>query len=132
VLTELAASALRRTTNEGTLIRATTLLFDDIVRELGKDWSRVLDYSSDQREEIVVGYFHRIQYEVTHTPRSGDLGRDLIARKNGFGAVKILGSVKRYAPGQPVPAAAVRELMGVLDLDKGASKAMLFTTSDFD
>jgi len=106
-------------------------MFDHIVRSLGIDWSRVLELTPEQWEEIVAGYFHKIGYEVTLTPRSGDLGRDVIARKHGFGAIKLLGSIKRYAFGNLVSAAEVRELMGVVGIDPSASKGMLITTSDF-
>jgi len=120
-----------RVTREGTLIKATTLLFDEIARELGNNWARVPDFTPTQWEAIVAGYFSKKGYEVTLTPRSGDFGLDLIARKHDFGAVKLLGSVKRYAFGRPVPAAEVRELMGALSMDPSASKGMLITTSDF-
>jgi restriction system protein len=114
-----------RVTEEGTLIRATTDLFDEIALHLGKDWSRVLDFSAEQWEEIIAGYFHKQQYEVVITPRSGDGDRDFIARKHGIGSIKMLGSMKRYGPGHRVPASAARDLLGVVSGDPKASKAVL-------
>jgi restriction system protein len=120
-----------RVTNEGVLIRATTQLFDEIARDLGNDWSRVLELTPEQWEHLVGGYLSKMGYEVVITSRSGDFGRDLIARKPDIGAFKLLGSVKRYARGRPVPASAARELMGVLSMDRSATKGLLVTTSDF-
>jgi restriction system protein len=70
-------------------------------------------------------------HEVTLTPRSGDLGRDVIAIKHGVGCMKVLGSVKAYAPGHIVPYDAVRSLMGVIASERDTSKGIITTTSDF-
>jgi restriction system protein len=64
------------------------------------------------------------------TPRSGDLGRDVIAIKKGIGCIRIIDQVKAYKPSHLVTANDVRALMGVLQGD-GASKGFLTTTSDF-
>jgi restriction system protein len=102
------------------------------VQALGRDWSRVPELTPEQWEQLVGGCFHKMGYSVTVTPRSGDHGVDLIARsKEGIGAVKLLGSVKRYKRDRRVPAKEVRELMGALEMDPSASKGLLITTSDF-
>ena len=67
---------------------------------------------------------------MTLTPRSGDLGRDVIAVKRGLGTVRVIDQVKAYGPGHRVTADDVRALLGVLHGDK-ASKGFLTTTSDF-
>jgi restriction system protein len=69
--------------------------------------------------------------EVTLTPRSGDHGRDVIAIKKGIGCIRIINSVKAYAPGNLVRPDDVRALAGVLHGDQKASKGMITTTSDF-
>ena len=68
--------------------------------------------------------------EVTLTPRSGDLGRDVIAVKRGIATVRVIDQVKAYKPSLLVTAKDVRALMGVLQTD-GASKGFVTTTSDF-
>src|SRR5262249_58606614 len=82
-------------------------------------------------EEIVAGAFNKAQYEVTLTPRSGDHGRDVIAIKRGVGCIKIIGSVKRYAPGNLVGYDEIRALLGVLSGERDASKGIITTTSGF-
>jgi restriction system protein len=83
-------------------------------------------------EEIVAGAFFLLGFdEVIVTPRSGDLGRDLLVTKLGIGSVKIIVSVKAYRRGALVRYDDVRALMGVLQGERDASKAILITTSDF-
>ena len=67
---------------------------------------------------------------MTLTPRSGDLGRDVIASKHGIGTIRIIDQVKAYGPNHLVTADDVRALLGVVEGDK-ASKGFLTTTSDF-
>ena len=70
-------------------------------------------------------------YEVTLTPRSGDHGRDVIAVKGGVGCLRILGSMKAYAPNRLVDRAHVHEMLGVLNTEANVSKGIIATTSDF-
>ncbi len=65
------------------------------------------------------------------TPRSGDLGRDIIAIKKGFGCVKFIDQVKAYKPGNLVTAEEVRALLGVLQANQSATKGFVTTTSAF-
>jgi restriction system protein len=58
-------------------------------------------------------------------------GRDVIAVRKGVGSVRILGSVKAYAPGNLITKEQVHALMGVVGLDPNASKGIITTTSDF-
>jgi restriction system protein len=103
----------------------------EIAREFGKDWSRVLQLSPTQWEEMVAGAYERAGYRVILTPRSGDYGRDVIATSEGVGSIKILGSVKAYSPGHLVDAEACRSLLGVVTADQKASKGIITTTSNF-
>lgn len=119
-------------TGEGILIKSTSLIWDEIVKVVGDDWSKVMEIPPEKWEEVIAGAFKRAGYdEVTWTPRSGDHGRDVIAIKHGLGSVKILGSVKRYKPGHLVDQDAVRALYGVVAADNSASKGIITTTSDF-
>jgi restriction system protein len=121
-----------RSTAEGILIKSTSLVWDEIVQALGDDWTLAYRLTPEKWEEIVAGAFKKAQYdEVTLTPRSGDHGRDVIAIKRGIGCVKIIGSVKRYAPGNLVEYDHIRALLGVLSAERDASKGIITTTSDF-
>jgi restriction system protein len=82
-------------------------------------------------EEIIAGAYKKSGWEeVILTPRSADLGRDVIATKKGIGTVRVIEQVKAYTPPRLVTANDVRALVGVLELD-GAAKGFLSTTSDF-
>jgi restriction system protein len=119
-------------TAEGVLVRSASTLWSEIVSQLGSDWSLAYNIPSDRWEEIIAGAFKKANYdEVTLTPRSGDHGRDVIAIKRGFGCVKIIGSVKAYAPGNLVPYDHVRALLGVMSGEQNTSKGIVTTTSDF-
>jgi len=118
-------------TSEGRLIEAVTLPWFDIIEALKKDWNAAYQIDPTMWEEIVAGAYRKAKFdEVILTPRSGDLGRDVIAIKKGLGSVRIIDQVKRYTPPHLVEADDVRALMGVLQTD-GASKGFLTTTSDF-
>jgi restriction system protein len=120
-----------RHTPEGILVKATSLVWNEIVQALGNDWTVAYQIPPEKWEEIVAGAFNKAQYKVTLTPRSRDFGRDVIAIKDGVGCVKIIGSVKRYAPGNLVSYDDIRALLGVLSGERDASKGIITTTSDF-
>lgn len=82
-------------------------------------------------EEIIAGAYESAGFQVVLTPRSGDLGRDVIATKHGMWSVRILDQVKAYGPARPVDANDVRAMYGVLSRDQNASKAVVTTTSFF-
>jgi restriction system protein len=118
-------------TSSGILIGSTQALWKSIANTLGDNWSLAYQIPPERWEEIVAGAFKNDGYdEVTLTPRSG-YGRDVIAIKHGFGCVKVLGSVKAYAPGRLVSYEAVRSLMGVINSERDTSKGIITTTSDF-
>jgi restriction system protein len=120
-------------TTEGYLIRAVSIPLLKIIQEILKDPSLMYKINDRKWEEIIVGSYKQsgLYDEVTLTPRSGDDGIDLIALKKGFGSVRILESVKRYTPKHYVKAKEVRDLLGALDSDRKASKAILSTTWKF-
>ena len=119
-------------TSEGTLIKSTSAIWREIVRQIGSDWSLAYQIPPEKWEEIIAGAFKEDGFdEVTLTSRSGDHGRDVIAIRRGVGCIKILGSVKAYGPGKIVPYDAVRSLLGVMSAERNTSKGMITTTSDF-
>ena len=121
-----------RKTQEGLLIRSYSTVWRELVRQLSADWSVALQLKPDQWEEMLAGAFKKAGYdEVTLTPRSKDHGRDVIAIKGGVGCIKIIGSVKAYAPGNLVSYDDVRALLGVMSGERDVSKGIVTTTSDF-
>ena len=118
-------------TDEGRLIQAVTLPWFEIIEVLLRDPSIAHQIPARKWEEIIAGAYQKAGFdEVTLTPRSGDLGRDVIAVKRGIGTVRVIDQVKAYGPNHLVTADDVRALLGVLQADK-ASKGFLTTTSDF-
>jgi restriction system protein len=117
---------------DGLVVKCTSAIWHEIVKQLGSNWELAYQIPPDKWEELIAGAFKKAGYDkVTLTPRSGDHGRDVIAIRRGFGCVKVLGSVKAYAPGNLVPYDAVRALIGVLTGERDASKGIITTTSDF-
>jgi restriction system protein len=118
-------------TDEGQLIEAVTIPWFEIIEALKRNPELAFEISPRKWEEIVAGAYKKAGFdEVTLTPSSGDLGRDVIAVKRGLGTVRIIDQVKAYKPGHWVTANDVRALLGVLQGDR-ASKGFLTTTSDF-
>lgn len=119
-------------TAEGQLVRAVAEPWLRVLRTLGARWERAYQIPADDWEHIVAAAFDHAGYdEVTLTPRSGDHGRDVIAVRHGVGAVRIINSVKAYAPDRRVTHDDVRALAGVLLGDPQASKGIVATTAEF-
>ncbi|MFZ2159536.1 MAG: restriction endonuclease [Bradyrhizobium sp.] len=117
--------------SEGILVKSYGVMWLEIARQLGTDWSTAFQLSPRQWEEMLAGAFAKEGYQVTLTPSSGDRGRDVIAVKDGVGSMRILSSMKRYAPENLVTRAHVHEMFGVVSADLGATKGIIATTSDF-
>ena len=121
-----------RKSTEGVLIRSTSAVWEEIVKRLEQDWDEAFSIPDRIWEEIIAGAFVKEGYsEVVLTPRSGDYGRDVIARSKGVGCIKVIGSVKAYDRGKAVRQDDVRALLGVLQAEQDASKAIMTTTSRF-
>jgi restriction system protein len=119
-------------TKEGILIQAVTVPWRAIVQWIKKDPKVLFQIDPRRFEELIAGWYTDAGFEeVTLTPRSGDHGRDVIAVKRGVGSIRILDSIKRYAPEHLVSADDVRALLGVLHGDLNASKGIVTTSSDF-
>jgi len=118
-------------TSEGILIKSCGNLWIEIAQRLGEDWALAFQLEPRQWEEMFAGALTKEGYEVTLTPRSGDHGRDLIAVKQGHGYIRILGSMKAYAPTHLVGRDHVDEMIGVLARDAKATKGIIATTSKF-
>lgn len=118
-------------TSEGLLIKSYASVWIEIAQRLGEDWALAFQLSARQWEEMLAGAMSAEGYQVTLTPRSGDHGRDVIAVKSGIGCLRILGSMKAYAPNRLVDRAHVHEMLGVLNTEANVSKGIIATTSDF-
>jgi predicted RNA-binding Zn-ribbon protein involved in translation (DUF1610 family) len=78
-------------TSEGGLIEAVTAPWLEILKMIKKDQSIIYQISPRKWEELIAGWYKDYGFdEVTLTPRSGDLGRDVIAVKHGILSVRIL------------------------------------------
>lgn len=118
--------------DDGVLVRSSEIIWHAIVQRLGTNWNLAFEIPPVKWEELIAGAFDKAGFdEVVLTPRSGDLGRDVIATKNGIGSIKIVGSVKAYKPGHLVRHDDVRALLGVMSAEQNTSKGILTTTSDF-
>lgn len=127
-----AVVTLGEKTDEGHLIEAVAPAWFEIARLIRADPKAMHQIDPRKWEEMIAAWYKQYGFdEVILTPRSGDLGRDVIAVKRGVLSVRILDQVKAYSPGHVVPANDVRALAGVLALDRSASKGLVTTTSDF-
>lgn len=121
-----------RSVLEGQVITLVEPVYREVIRRLHSDPQFAVNISPRQWEEIVAAVYDKAGFdEVILTPRSSDLGRDVIAIKRGFGAVRFIEQVKAYNPGHVVKADEVRALLGVLSADLNATKAIFTTTSSF-
>jgi restriction system protein len=119
-------------TQEGHIIEAVGPAWFEILRLIERDPAAIYAIPPRKWEEIIAGAYERSGWDrVTLTPRSGDLGRDIIAEKTGWGSVRYIDQVKAYQPGHLVTAEEVRALGFVLLSDRSANKGIVTTTSDF-
>jgi|GEM_PF-2201078 len=119
-------------THDGQLIESVAPAWLEIARLMKNHPSIIYQIDSRKWEEIIAGIYKKAGFDdVILTPRSGDLGRDVIAIKHGLWSVRFIDQVKAYSPGHLVPADDVRALVGVLLSDQKATKGIVTTTSDF-
>lgn len=133
LLLQAAVVDLGEQTLESDIILAVLPAWEEIARQIATNPGLVYEIDPFKWEEMMAGNYEKMNFfdEVTLTPRSGDFGRDIIAVKRGFFSVRIIESVKRYAPDHLVGADDVRALLGVLSGDRNATKGVISTTSDF-
>ena len=119
-------------TDQGDIVIAVTPVFRRFLKELERNANALHELDSRQFEELIAGAYDEAGFdEVVLTPRSGDLGCDVIATSKEFGTIRILDQVKLYSAHRVVEANDVRALYGVLSLDQGASKGIITTSSSF-
>ncbi len=117
-------------TATGTLVEAAAIPWFTILDILRKNPEEAFKIPPRKWEEIIAGAYKAQGFdEVILTPNSGDLGRDVIATKHGFGSICIYDQMKAYKPGHLVTAEEVRAMNGILE--GNVSKGIVTTTSDF-
>ena len=117
--------------DEGTVIQALGIPWRLIARMMKDDPNFLFTIDPWKMEELIAASYKQNGFDVTLTPRSGDLGRDVIAEKKGFVSVRVVDQVKAYSPGHLVDANDVRALLHVLSADRNATNGVVTTTSDF-
>lgn len=130
----LQAAVVRRgaAVEDGNLIELIEPAWRAITAALSSDPTLAYRLSAEQWEQLVAASYEKAGYdEVILTPRSGDLGRDVIAVRKGWGTVRIIDQVKAFKPGHLVTANDVRAAYGVASADPQTTKAIVTTTSDF-
>ena len=133
VLLQAAVVELGAMISEGHIIRAVTLPWHRLSEELVRDPRRLFDFAQYPRkfEEFIAGAYEEDGWQVVLTPPSGDHGRDVIATKPGFMAIRVLDQCKAFSPGHVVTADDVRAMYGVVSMDQNVSKGVITTTSKF-
>ncbi len=127
-----AIVTVQRQIEDGDVVKLIDPFYTHLLQALQRDPGIMYQLDPRKWEEIVAAAYDKAGFdEVILTPRSGDLGRDVIAVKHGFGSIKFIEQVKAYHPGHIVKADEVRALLGVLQAEQNASKAVFTTTSSF-
>lgn len=117
----------------GSLIRSLSFPWLEIFKQLEHNPDLLHDFSKHPRrfEEFIAASYEKDGFSVTLTSQSSDGGVDVIAEKSGFGAFRILDQCKAFKKGRKVSPSDVRAMMGTLDRERNASKAVITTTSFF-
>jgi restriction system protein len=126
-----AIVALGEQVTEGRLIQFVTPAWYQIVDLMLTNPQAMHELDWRAWEELIAASYAQLGFDVVLTPRTGDKGRDVIATLGGVGSIRIIDQVKKYSPGNLVLANDVRALIGVLSMDKKASKGVITTTSTF-
>jgi restriction system protein len=122
----------QRGTADGEIIKLVDPVYTQLMEEIKRNPQIIYQIDGRKWEEIIAAAYDKAGFdEVILTPRSGDYGRDVIAIKYGFGSVKFIDQVKAYSPTHIVTAEEVRALLGVLQAEQNATKAIFTTTSTF-
>jgi restriction system protein len=132
IVLQAAILRLGADVTDGTIVEAVTIPWRLILEEFRRTPNLMYEIEPRKMEELIAGAYKEAKFdEVILTPRSGDLGRDIIATRRGSLQVRIFDQVKRYGPNHLVTAEEVRAAIGVLSSDRNMTKAIVTTTSDF-
>lgn len=105
---------------------------DDAIKSFFKKYpEKMYDINPRKFEELIASILVDFGFDIELTKATRDGGRDIIARiKNGVTSFLTYIECKRYAPDNKIGVELVRNVSGVLYLDKPA-KSIIVTTSYF-
>ncbi len=127
-----AVVTVERKVPDGEIIKLMDPYYTQLLDAIRKDPDFIYQIDHRMWEEVIAASYERAGFDpVILTPRSGDLGRDVIAIKKGFGSVKFIDQVKAYKPGHLVTADEVRAFLFVIQAEEDTSKGFFTTTSEF-
>lgn len=113
------------------LLRIAANHWDDLIARLMANPALMRSLPSRSFEELVAELLDRQGLGVMLTPQTRDGGRDILATlKTPVGEHLFLVECKRFAPTRPVGVDLVRQLYGVVEMEK-ASAGVIVTTSSF-
>jgi hypothetical protein len=89
-------------TDEGVVISAVTPLWRQLFERMSHSTTALYELDPRQMEELVAAAYKADGWDVTLTPRSGDRGRDVIARRDDVGSIRITPSAQPWTVPWPV------------------------------
>jgi restriction system protein len=117
---------------DGQLIRVVEAPWSAILEIIKRDPESIYQFSWRKWEEIIAASYKAAGFEsVILTDRSADRGRDVIAEKKGFCALRVYDQVKAYSPGHLVTADDVAALVGRVMGRTNVTKGIITTTARF-
>ncbi|MFC2043953.1 restriction endonuclease [Chloroflexota bacterium] len=104
---------------------------EELLRKLSNNPELLHELSARKFEEVIAEILHRQGYEIAITPFSKDGGKDICAAsKSSLGTFLYIVQCKKYAPNRPVGVELVRELYGIVQVEK-ITAGIIATTSYF-
>ena len=106
---------------------------DDLMHYIAEEPMSMHELSPREFEKIIAELFKKLGYEVELTKQTRDGGVDIyIAEKTNIGKFLFLVECKHYAPNRPVGIEVIRNMYGVLGMNKrNPTGAIIATTSHF-
>lgn len=106
---------------------------EDLMRYIAQEPMSMHELSPREFEKIIAELFKKLGYEVELTKQTRDGGVDIyIAEKTDIGKFLFLLECKHYAPNRPVGIEVIRNMYGVLGMNKRKpTGGIIATTSHF-
>ena len=106
---------------------------EDLMRYIAQEPMSMHELSPREFEKIIAELFKKLGYEVELTKQTRDGGVDIyIAEKTDLGKFLFLVECKHYAPNRPVGIEVIRNVYGVLGMNKRKpTGGIIATTSHF-
>lgn len=105
---------------------------DRLMRYIAENPSYMYQLTSRDFEEMMAKLFATLGYSVKLTKKTRDGGKDIyIAKKNEIGEFLFLVECKKYAPNNPVGVEVVRNLYGVMGMEKTEPTGGIIATTSY-